>query len=82
MSDEIFSLLFEVYLVAGTIFLFITLLNRRLRQRLVRFGQRIRHNYSETDALVTIIILLIVFVPLTVLSTFHRLGLLLPSRPQ
>jgi hypothetical protein len=82
MSDETFSLLFEIYLVAGTTLLFLVLLNGRLRQRSVRFAQRFRPTFSETHALVTIIILLIVFVPLTVLSTFHRLGLLFPARPQ
>ena len=82
MSDATFQLLFEIYLVAGTTFLFLNLFNRRLRQRSVRFGQRLRPSYSDTQAIITIVILLIVFVPLTILSTFHRLGLLLPVRPQ
>lgn len=82
MSDETFSLLFEIYLVAGTALLLLALLNRRLRQRLVSSGQRFRPAYGETDALVTIIVLLIVFVPLMILSTFHRLSILLPARPR
>jgi hypothetical protein len=82
MSDETFQLLFEIYLVTGTAFLLVNLLHRPLRRRLVRIGQRFRPTYSETEALVTIIILLIAFVPLTILSTTHRLGILIPARPQ
>ena len=82
MRGETFDLLFEIYLVAGTAFLFLNLFNRRLRQTLVRIGQRFRPSYSETQALITIILLLIVFVPITILSMFHRLGVLLPVRPQ
>ena len=82
MSDATFQLLFEIYLVAGTTFLFLNLFNRRLRQMSVHFGQRLRPSYSDTRALITIVILLIVFVPLTILSTLHRLSALLPVRPQ
>jgi hypothetical protein len=77
MSDETFSLLFEIYLVSGTTFLFLALLNRRLRQWLVRCGQRFRASYGATDAVVTIIILLVVFVPLTIL---HTIAMFLPAR--
>jgi len=82
MSGETFGLLFEIYLVAGTTLLFIGLFNHPWRQTWVRYSQRFRPSYGERDALITIIILLVGFVPLTILSTIHRLGILLPARPQ
>jgi hypothetical protein len=76
MTDHQFSVGFEIYLLAGTTFLISTFVDNRLEERISRFTRRLRPKWNKTKSLVLRIILLIVFVPLTILNTFSLLGLL------
>ena len=75
MNDMTFRIMFEVYLVASTTFLFLALLNRRIKRVLSTFDQAFRPNWSERHFQLLKIFLLIVFVPLTIFNTMDLLGI-------
>ncbi len=75
MSDMTFGIFFEVYLVAGTAFLFFALLNRRFNQWLLPLNRAFRPNWSEKHFQILKIFLLVIFVPLTIFNSLSLLGI-------
>ncbi len=72
MSDATFQIFFEIYLLASSTFLFLALLNTKVRDAM-RPLERLRP-ISETQSKILKIVLLIVFVPLTIYNTLGLLG--------
>jgi uncharacterized membrane protein len=75
MSDQTYLILLEIYLVSGTTWLFIALLNHRVNKLAISFTKLFRPKWTEKHLQIFNIALLSVFVPLTIYSTLNLMGL-------
>ena len=74
MSDHTFSIVFEIYLIAGIMFLIAAWFNDRLWRIMLALG-RIRHPHSkEWRWRLLVLFLLAVFIPLTINNTLNLLS--------
>jgi hypothetical protein len=76
MTDLTWSIAFESYLLLGTGWLILLLVDRTLNQRMIRWAQTFRPWWTETHSKFVTILLLCIFLPLTIYNTmiFFRIS--------
>ena len=74
MNVRIFSVAIEVYLVAGTGLVLAALVNPRLKQAARRWELLFRPNSTKLEFKLVKIVLLVIFIPLTILYTLGLMG--------
>jgi hypothetical protein len=74
LSDHVWGVCFEIYLVAGTGFLFAALLNPRMKQISRHWELFFRPDSTALQFTVVKVCLLLIFVALTILHTLSLMG--------
>jgi hypothetical protein len=75
MSDLTWSIVFESYLLLGTGWLLLLLIDRRISYRMLRWAQAFRPWWTERHSRFVTILLLCIFLPLTIYNTMIFFGL-------